>query len=93
MLPRPPYGRYARWANACDYEAGLTFWLTRHTIFDNLVHRFPVFGPGVTPSLSTKIAKKLLHLPRMERTKSTLLLMGRKCFPQSLTLSLYLIYI
>ena len=93
LLPRPPYGRYARWTNTCDHEAGLTFWLARHTIFDNFVHRFPVLGPGGTPSLSLKNAKKLLHLPRMKNTEFSLLLMGRMCFPQSSTSSPSLIYV
>ena len=93
LLPRPPYGKYARWLDTCDYEAGLTFWLTRHTTFDHLVLRFPVLGLGDTPSASTMNAKKLLHLPKMRDKEFSLPIMGRTCFSQSITPILYQIYV
>ena len=82
LPPRPPYGKYAIWLASCVYEVGLTFWLTRHTTFDNLVHKFPVLGPGGTPSASTMKTKKLLHLPKVENPRFNLPTMGRTCFFQ-----------
>ncbi|CAD6593617.1 MAG: hypothetical protein ASARMPREDX12_007357 [Alectoria sarmentosa] len=76
LPPRPPYGRYARWLDSSVDEAGFWFWLTRHTCFDNLVHKFPVLGPGGIPSTSTMKTKKLLHLPKIKDTEFSLPIMG-----------------
>ena len=80
LHPRPPYGKYAKWLESCEYEAGLTFWLARYMNFDNLKPKFPVLGLGGTPSVSTMKIKKLLHLPKMEDSEFSLPTMGRKWF-------------
>lgn len=80
LPPRPPYGKYAKWLQSCEHEAGFTFWLARHMNLENLKHKFPVLGPGGTPSVSTMKIKKLLHLPKMEDTEFSLATVGRKCF-------------
>ncbi|KAF6222607.1 hypothetical protein HO133_000654 [Letharia lupina] len=88
LPPRPPYGKYAIWLASCVYEVGLTFWLTRHTTFDNLVHKFPVLGPGGTPSASTMKTKKLLHLPKVENPRFNLPTMGHAAW--ALTIAKFL---
>ena len=78
---RPPYGRYARWLETRAYEAGLTFWRTRHPVFDSMVYEFPVLGPRSATSVSTMKSKKLLHLPKVENTEFRVPAMGRMYFP------------
>lgn len=82
--PRPPYGRYVRWLESYAYEAGFTYWLARHTVFDNLVHKFPVLGSVEVIPTCTVQTKKLLHLPKGEDTEFSLPIMGRTYFPESL---------
>ena len=81
--PRPPYGKYARWLDTCDYQAKLKFWLTRQRSFETLQPIFPVLGPGDAPSLSMMRAMKLLHLPKMKDKEFSLPIMGRTCFSKS----------
>lgn len=76
----PPYGRYVRWLESRVDEAGSTFWLTHHTVFDNLAPKFPVLGPGGLPSISTMNTKKFLHLPKVADTEFSLPIMGRTYF-------------
>lgn len=92
LPPRPPYGKYARWLDSCDYQAKLEFWLTRQRTFETLEHKFPVLGPGDSPSLSVMRAMKLLHLPKMKDKGFSLPIMGRKCFSQSSTPKIYQIH-
>ena len=80
LPPRPPYGRYARWLESYEYEAGRTFWLARHMTVDKLVQKFPVLGPGGTSTAATMKTKKLLHLPKVEDTDISLPIMGRTYF-------------
>ena len=81
LAPRPAYGRYLKWCEQGYHEDKQTFWRTRHTAFDNLERKFPVLGPGDTPSVSTMRMETLLHLPKVEKAQFTLPILGRKCFP------------
>ena len=86
LPPRPPFGWYAKWLESYSYEAGFTFWLTRHTSFENIIYEFPILRPAGSFPTSSMNAKKLLHLPSVERKNFSLSSMGRTYFPEWLAL-------
>ena len=78
QLPtRASYGHFAELLEShASTQIAQVFWLTFHAPFDNLVHNFPLLGPGTTLSVSTKRFKKLMYLPKVENPEFPLQTMG-----------------
>ena len=82
LPPRPAYGAYTTTLELDGNPKGRTFWRTHHMTFDRIKYEFPVLGPEGAVSPCKMRLKKLLRLPKVEKSKFSQQTMGRTYLPR-----------